>query len=194
MLLLLMRHGIAHPLVDSASESFAKSSPADDFHRALTSEGRDRAHRAALGARELVPRLDFLASSPKTRARQTAQIVRDVWGKKSPPLTEWSELMEDDSAALVGKLRALEAKVAGEKTVDAPTILLCGHEPLLSRFVSQLLTDSAETLRLEWKKAGVCALQVEFDPQKMKAGETTLPATTLMWHLTPKQLRKIGSR
>jgi phosphohistidine phosphatase SixA len=98
--------------------------------------------------------------------------VRDVFGKKAPPLTEWSELMEDDSLALQQKLAALKAQ----------TVLLCGHEPHLSRFVSQILTGSAETLEMEWKKAGICALEVEFSPLKAQ----------LLWLLTPKQLRKIG--
>lgn len=163
MLLLLMRHGIAEPISDSAS---------DDFHRPLTHEGRDRAHRAALGLRELVDGLDFLASSPKPRARATAQIVRDVFGKKAPPLTEWSELMEDDGPALRKKLAGLKAQ----------TVLLCGHEPNLSRFVSQITTGSGETLQLEWKKAGICALEVEFSPLQAR----------LLWHLTPRQLRRIG--
>lgn len=183
MLLLLMRHGIAEPLADSGFKS------PDDFHRALTVKGRKRARRAAFGVRAIVPRLDFLASSPKTRARQTAQIAREAWGQKAPPLTEWSELMEDDFAALFGKLRALNTKIAAEKSAHAPTVLLCGHEPLLSCLVSRLLTGSAEILALEWKKAGVCALQIEFDSQKPAA-----PKTTLLWHLTPNQLRKIGKR
>ncbi len=181
MLLLLMRHGIAESLPEPSPEPISKpfsDSPyaaKDDFHRALTGEGRDRAHRAALGLHELVRKLDFLASSPKTRARQTAQIVRDVWGKNSPPLTEWSELMEGDFTALLHKLRALSAK-------DAQIVLLCGHEPHLSRLISKLLTGSPEKMTLELKKAGVCALEIDTETKK----------TTLLWHLTPKQLRKIG--
>ena len=164
MLLLLMRHGIAEPLsLDNL----------DDFHRALTKEGRNRTHQAALGLHDLMSRLDFLASSPKTRARQTAQIVRGVWGKKAPRVTEWSELMEDDFAPLLSKLRVLSAQ----------TVLICGHEPLLGRTVSQFLTGSPTLLPVEFKKAGVCALEIEFEPRN----------ATLLWHLTPKQLRKIGA-
>lgn len=163
MLLLLLRHGIAAPL---------SASIRDDFQRPLTRKGRKRVHRAARGLRELVPSLDFLASSPKLRARATAQIVREVFGKKAPPLTEWSELMEDDGDALRRKLAVLKAE----------TVLLCGHEPHLSRFVSQLLTGSGEMFALEWKKAGICALEVEFEPFEAR----------LLWHLTPRQLRKIG--
>lgn len=163
MLLLLMRHGIAEPL---------SAAIPDDFNRPLTSEGRDRAHRAALGLRELVAKLDFLASSPKTRARQTAQIVRDVFGKESPPLTEWSELMDDDFGAIVKKL--------GD--TGAETVLVCGHEPYLSQLAAKLLTGSSEGFEMEWKKAGVCALEIGFQPTN----------AVLLWHLTPKQLRKIG--
>ncbi len=181
-----MRHGIAEPLDD------ADFNAPDDFHRALTRKGRKRARRAALGVRELVPHLDFLASSPKTRARQTAILARDVWGKKAPPLTEWSELMEDESAAILQKLRALDAK-----TKDSNCVLLCGHEPFLSRLISKLLTNSPDILEIEMKKAGVCALEIEFGPQKMKRdspGNSMPQKMKLLWHLTPKQLRKIGEQ
>ncbi len=178
MLLLLMRHGIAEPLADSSFQT------PDDFHRALTGKGRKRARRAAWGLRKLTPRLDFLASSPKTRARQTAQIAREVWGKKSPPLTEWSELMENDGAATIEKLRAFNAKSPG-----AQTVLLCGHEPLLSRLISQLLSGSPDVLVTEMKKAGVCGLEISFEAQKTGASNARL-----LWHLTPRQLREIGKR
>lgn len=160
-----MRHGIAEPLSAAMSE---------DFDRALTAKGRKRTYRAALGLRQLVPQLNFLASSPKLRARQTAQIVAEVWGAKAPPLIEWSELLEDDLAAPFEKLRALKADTA----------LLCGHEPMLGRAVSQLLTGSADALGIEFKKAGVCALEVDFE----------LKNARLLWHLTPKYLRQISKK
>lgn len=158
-----MRHGIAEPL------SFDQL---DDFDRALTDEGRDRAQRAAQGLRQLVPRLDFLASSPKARARATAQIARQAFGKSAPPLTEWSELLDDDADQLSVKLRALNAEI----------VLLCGHEPNLSRAASQFLSGSPDAVPIEFKKAGVCALEVGFEPFEAR----------LLWHLTPKQLRRIG--
>lgn len=165
MLLLLMRHGIAEPL---------SAAIPDDFHRRLTAEGRDRTHRAALGLHQLVPKLDLLASSPKTRARQTAQIAREVFAGAAPHLIEWPELMEASVGAIIDKLSDLEAE----------TVLLCGHEPYLSQLAAQLLTGLPDGLELEFKKAGVCALEVGFEP-------TT---ATLLWHLTPKQLRKIGGQ
>jgi phosphohistidine phosphatase len=168
MLLLLMRHGIAEPISDLFP---------NDFDRPLSGEGWDRVHRAALGLARLIPSLDILASSPKTRARSTGQIVRDVFGKNAPHLTEWTELMEDDDKALIQKLGSF----------DVGTVLLCGHEPHLSQLASRLLTGSPDNLNLEFKKAGVCALQIEFEPQS-----GVLQSATLLWHMTPKALRKIG--
>ncbi len=158
-----MRHGIA--------EDFSENAP-DDFGRALTAKGRKRARRAALGLKKLVPQLDFLASSPKVRARQTAQIAREAWGENAPPLTEWGELMEEDFGAWLEKLRALRAE----------TVLLCGHQPILGRVASQFLTGSADALEIRFKKAGVCALEVELD----------LPSARLLWHLGARALREIG--
>ncbi|HEX8463872.1 MAG TPA: phosphohistidine phosphatase SixA [Abditibacterium sp.] len=162
MLLLLMRHGVAQPLDDDL---------VDDFHRPLTREGRARAKQAARGLKKLVTRLDFVASSPKSRARATAQIVSDIYGKAAPKVTEWPELMAGDGEKIIGKISGLNTK----------TLLLCGHEPHLSELSAQLLTGSAGGMTISFKKAGVMALEV--DPRG---------AATLLWHLTPSQLRRIG--
>ena len=156
-----MRHGIAAPL---------SAAIPDDFHRPLTQLGKKRARAAALGLLRIAPSIDAIFSSPKTRALQTARIVHKA-AENSPRITEWPELMDDDFAAIQGKLRNLKAE----------TVLLCGHEPHLSRLASQFLTGNRETLAFDWKKAGVCALQLE--PNAKTA--------VFLWHLTPKQLREI---
>lgn len=154
-----MRHGIAEEL---SIERF------DDFNRALTPKGRKRARESALGLRKLAPRIDFLVSSPKVRARETAEIVREVYSEAAPPLTFWDELMAEDFSDWRGKLRGL----------DAQTALLCGHEPILGRMVAQFLTGSAAGFVLDFKKAGVCALEIELEPFE----------AILKWHLTASQL------
>lgn len=157
-----MRHGIAEHESDAP----------DDFSRDLTAKGRTRARQAARGLHRLVPELDFVASSPKVRARETARLVLETFGESAPPLTVWSELLGDDFGLWLEKLEALEAE----------TVLLCGHEPILSRIVSRFLTGSPDAFELEFKKASVCALEVEFAPLE----------TRLAWHLTPKLLRMMG--
>ena len=162
MLLILLRHGIAE----------AADSTGDDFGRPLTPEGRKKVARAAAGLQKLVPALDTLASSPKLRARQTAQLARDAWGRAAPAVTEWPELLEEnDFAALTRKLWALETK----------TVLLVGHQPNLENLVGALLGRPG--LKMEWKKAGVCAIDADFERETF----------VLQWLLPPKVLRALPS-
>lgn len=167
MLLLVVRHGIAEDLSDSIS---------DDFSRALTPEGRDKTHRAALGLSRIVREIDFLATSPRVRAKQTAQILRDVFGASCAAPKVWDELGGDDFlgdgfATWTRKLAALDAK----------TVAIVGHEPDLSLFCAQLLAGDC-AVAMEFKKAGVCALEVEWGANHAE----------LQWFLPPKILRKLA--
>ncbi len=163
MLLILLRHGIAE---DSQTN-------ADDFQRPLTPAGRKKVARAAAGLHTLVPALDYIASSPKLRARQTAQLARDAWGKSAPAITEWPELLDEtDFSALARKLWAL----------GADTVLLVGHQPNLERLLNWLLKGCNCALQVEWKKAGAAALEVDFERD----------ACVLHWFLPPKVLRALG--
>ncbi|HEX7242015.1 MAG TPA: histidine phosphatase family protein, partial [Longimicrobiaceae bacterium] len=102
MQLLVVRHAIAED-----REEFARTG-ADDSLRPLTPEGRRRMRRAARGLRRLVPRLGLLASSPLTRAAQTAQILAEAYGG-----TETATFPElepgSHPAALVDRLRGVDA-------------------------------------------------------------------------------------
>ena len=167
MQLILMRHGIAETDPPPGG---------GDAERPLSPEGLERTEAAARGLAALVDELDGIAGSPKKRARQTAQIVRGVYGKTAPAVEEWPELAVDGFAALCARLRAFEGNA-----------LLCvGHEPLLSEFVSELLTGSAAALPIEFKKAGVCALEVEWGAPDEQ------PRALLLWHVTPRMLRQLA--
>ncbi len=69
-LLYLIRHGIAHDQGRDGS----------DFTRELTDEGRDKIRRQAhaLDRAGLTPA--HVVTSPLDRARQTAEVLADVWG------------------------------------------------------------------------------------------------------------------
>ena len=71
MQLLVIRHAIAEE-----QEDFARSGR-DDSERPLTDEGRDKMRRGIAGLRRMVSRIDLLASSQYTRARQTAELVAE---------------------------------------------------------------------------------------------------------------------
>src|SRR3712207_1068374 len=67
---LVVRHAIAEE-----REAFAKRSRgAPDGERPLTREGRRKFEAGAKGLHALVPKLDALATSPLTRAVETAEI------------------------------------------------------------------------------------------------------------------------
>ncbi len=162
-----MRHGIA----EDGDESL------DDFLRPLCPEGRKKTARAAAGLKTLVPGADAIVSSPKLRARQTAQLARDEWGKGAPPITEWPELLEIfDFAPLHHKLRALDDK-------GTATALLVGHEPNLSLLASWLLADDIGAFGWNWKKAGVLAIELDFKGEQSR----------VRWFVPPKVLRALGN-
>src|SRR2546423_8524330 len=75
MRLMVVRHAIAED-----REVYARTHT-DDAGRPLTSEGRRKMERVALGLKELVPALDLLAASPFKRAVDTAEIIAAAYGE-----------------------------------------------------------------------------------------------------------------
>ena len=123
MRLLVVRHAIAED-----REAFARSHK-DDADRPLTSEGRRKMERAALGLKVLVPELDVLAASPYKRAFDTAEIIAASYGgltvERVPELAPGAGLDR-----VLGWLTARHTR---------GTVAVVGHEPDLSRLVCTLL-------------------------------------------------------
>ncbi len=69
-LLYLIRHGIAHD----------RGRDGTDFTRELTDEGRDKMRRQARALKRAGLTPAHLVTSPLDRARQTAELLADVWG------------------------------------------------------------------------------------------------------------------
>jgi phosphohistidine phosphatase len=165
MHLLVIRHAIA-----TDREEFARTGEPDES-RPLTASGRKRMERIAVGLPRLVPELDLLASSPLTRARETAGIVARVYpaavretvpalrpDERIPAFLEWVRTRTEEKVAVVG------------------------HEPHLSHLVSWLLAGRfASFLRL--RKGAACLLDL---------GEVPSPGEAeLIWLLQPRQLRHL---
>ena len=74
MKLLLLRHAIAEE-----HEEFTRTGK-DDRLRPLTDEGRKKMKQGAKGLRQILPDVELLATSPLTRAAQTAAIVDSIYG------------------------------------------------------------------------------------------------------------------
>jgi phosphohistidine phosphatase len=168
MQLLLMRHGIAAPLDEKIGT---------DAARPLTAEGVEKTRQVAAGLRAAGSTPDVIATSPLLRALQTAQIMRAAGGKSktAPPLETWPELEHAEYSALLPRLKKVQA---AHKVLK---VLLVGHEPGMSRLVAHLLTGSPGGFALAFKKAAVCALEVDFTAAK--------PQATLLWYAPPKLLQ-----
>ena len=162
--LLVVRHAIA----EDAAE-WARSHP-DDAGRPLTSEGRKKMKRVALALRTLVPEIQLLATSPFTRAVETAEIVAAAYDGLDHVVVP--VLAPAQSATDVTRW------LAGERRHD--TVAIVGHEPGLSRLVSWLLAGSERSF-VELKKGAAVLLAF---PDAVDAA-----AATLQWALTPSQLR-----
>jgi len=166
MELLLIRHAIAEE-----SEDFARTGK-DDRLRPLTEEGRKKMKQAARGLHAVVPSIDLLATSPLTRAAQTGAIVDSVYGGLKE--VEIEELSPETAPA--DFLRWLRQR-------KEDTVAAVGHEPSISLILSWLLTG-AERRIVQFRKGGACL--IEFP------GEVAAGTGTLLWALTPGQLRSLA--
>ena len=168
MELLVIRHGVAEEREDFAATG------KDDSLRPLTKDGRSKMERGARALRRAFPVLNVIATSPYTRAAQTAKIVAaaydDVDVERLDALTP-----ESRPQAFLAWLRTREP---GDR------VAAVGHEPHLGALVYWLLTGESVEGRIAMKKGGACLLQLDARPRAGKA--------TLVWSLTPAIMRRLG--
>jgi phosphohistidine phosphatase len=107
MQLLIVRHGIAEE-----RETWA---PRNDDLRPLTEAGKKKMKEAAKGLHALVPSLDVLASSPLTRAMQTATILAKEYEKNEPPKVDALMPGQHPPAFASGSRVRRRAKLSGRR-------------------------------------------------------------------------------
>ena len=162
MKLCLVRHGIAGE---------RGAAYPDDSQRPLTEKGRARMHVAAMGLRKLV-KPDAFLTSPLVRARETAEILLDVYGVKKLHVSD--ALANGNHEALFADANALGCEV----------VVAVGHEPFISQTLALALTGNEAGLVATFKK-GAAAL-LTFD------GPATPGKGMLEWLIQPAGLRAIG--
>jgi phosphohistidine phosphatase len=158
--LYILRHG-------KAGQSFNRP---EDSDRKLTSEGRGDIRKVARWIRSKKIRFEVIATSPLTRAYETAEIVARTL-KEKDRLEIWDELSPDGDRDTVFYHAAQYDK-------DAAVILI-GHEPALSGFIGNTITggDSASIILA---KGGMAKIRnYSFDRK---------PSGDLQWLLTPRQM------
>ena len=161
MTLYILRHGIAEEAAPGG----------DDRARRLTARGRAKLRAAAEGMKAFGIRFDVLLTSPLVRARETAAIVSEVYGKSPVPR---------ELAALASGVSPGETVRALKPYARSHAVMIVGHEPGLSGVAALLLTGSPDGVRLALKKGGLIALDVG-------GGNATLRSL-----LSPRQLRRLG--
>ena len=166
MKLLLVRHGIAEE-----AETFISGGDSDG-QRSLTEIGRKKMRKGANRLRSQIRQIELLACSPLLRARETAEIIAQVFGNL--PVIERPEL---DFGYPPEAVAAWLAQCPVKNLVA-----VVGHEPQLSLLTGLLLADVAQPL-LIFRKGGMAL--IEF------SGRVEAGAGTLLWALTPGQLRSL---
>jgi phosphohistidine phosphatase len=168
MNLYLIRHAIA---VDEGTLEYG------DRERPLTDKGHKKMRQIARGLRNLNVEFDLILSSPYRRARETAEILADVFHMKKKICFSNHLLPLTQPELLVGE-------ITEHYSVDA--IALVGHEPHLSALVAFLVANNA-VIDFTLKKGGVCCLAADdLHHHDHRA--------TLEWVLTPGILVEIGNK
>jgi phosphohistidine phosphatase len=163
MELYLLRHAIA---VLRGTAGYA-----DDSMRPLTREGARKMRRIAEGMRALGLEFDVILSSPFTRARETAELVAKAFSAEEI-------LFFEDSLAVAGDHRTLVDRLK-KKYGSCKRVLLVGHEPSMSEFISMLIAGDTG-LSITLKKGGLCKLTID----SLRYGR----CATLEWLLSPRHL------
>jgi len=168
MNLYIIRHAIA---VDEGLPEYE-----DDSQRPLTDKGKKKMRQIAKGLRALGVDFDLILSSPYVRAKETAEILADVFKTKAGVAFSENLIPMGDPDLLIAEMN---------EKYSANSIALIGHEPHLSGLISLLVSDNA-SLDMTLKKGGVCRLSADDLHHNRKAA--------LEWLLTPGILVEIGEK
>ncbi|MEX0783711.1 MAG: histidine phosphatase family protein [Dehalococcoidia bacterium] len=160
--LCLVRHGIA-------GDADPRRWP-DDRLRPLTDEGITKMREAARGLAEIFG-AGAILSSPLLRARQTAEILMEAFDIEDLHISD--ALANGDDRQLIADVEAL----------GTSKVFAVGHEPLMSRTLSRMLTGDPDCMSSVFKK-GTSALVTFTGP--IAAGQAHLE-----WLLQPAALRAL---
>ena len=168
MNLYIIRHAIA---VDEGTPEYEQ-----DSERPLTDKGKKKMRQISKGLRTLGADFDLILSSPYVRAKETAEVLADVFKVKA-------DIAFSDNLVPMGDPDLLISEM--NEKYSANSIALVGHEPQLTALVSLLAAENV-SVDMTLKKGGVCRLSADDLHHSRKA--------TLEWLLTPGILVEIGDK
>jgi phosphohistidine phosphatase len=143
MKLYILRHGDA---VEHGDPRYKEND------RPLTPKGIQRTKQLAHVLREMEITFDSILSSPLTRARETAEII--ARGLKQQDNMRFSEhlIPSGSMEELIHQINTIRP--------SPKSVVLVGHEPYLSGFIS-LLCTGAPGLAVVFKKGALCRLDLD---------------------------------
>lgn len=155
-----------------ASAGTRRANPVQDEKRPLDKDGIEQCAYVGrfLASMDAVP--DLIVSSPLKRATQTASLVANEIGYEQK--IELTPAMRP-TANYEGFRELLRACNKVE------TLMVVGHNPTISRFLSLLVTGGMNDKAIEMKKGGVA--RVDYTPKK----------SILNWIITPRIARTLQS-
>jgi phosphohistidine phosphatase len=159
MLVYFLRH---------ASAGQHRANPAADDKRPLDKEGIEQCRDVGRLLSTLDVQVDLIVSSPLKRATQTASLVGTELGYDS-------KLILDAAMSPNATYEDFRGLLRRHGKLDA--VMVVGHNPSISRFLSLLVTNGAFDKAVDMKKGGVA--RVDYDTKQ----------PVLAWLLTPKVAR-----
>jgi phosphohistidine phosphatase len=153
-----------------ASAGSHKANLAADERRPLDPEGIQQCAAIGHALAALEVKLDVVISSPLKRAQQTAELVAREIGYEDR--IEVSDALRPDA-----DYRAFEQLLQSQAKEEE--IMVVGHNPTLSEFLSQLISGGASHTAVELKKGAIAKVPMDGD------------SSPLQWCFTPKVARAI---
>lgn len=158
MKLIFLRHGIAED-----------KGYTDDANRKLTPKGIDKLHQSIPFLAAYVEKKEpEIWTSPKVRAEETAQILKEYLPDAQ---------IEYKDFIATGELEKLDEELG---LVEDKTIIIVGHEPYLSMWTWEITGEEVKI-----KKGG--ALEIEYDKEARDND-------ALNWDYSPEKFQKILER
>jgi phosphohistidine phosphatase len=155
-----------------ASAGQPKGNDKQDEKRALDKQGIDQAALMGQVLAAMEVEFDAIISSPLKRAVQTASLAADELGFEQP-IVQHDALRPDASFE--------EFKELLKSLSDKDCIMVVGHNPTQSEFLSLLISDGSSPDGIDLRKGAIAKVEV-----KQNKG-------SLHWLATPKMAKAIQS-
>jgi len=158
-------------LVRHASAGQTKANPAQDDKRPLDSEGIEQCQQMGRFLSAIKAEVDLILSSPLKRATQTAAFVGNEMGSNS-------RLQVEPALKPTASFEQFQELLRTHSKLEA--LMVVGHNPTISHFLSRLVTRGANDRAFEMKKGSIARIEVSANK------------AVLRWLVTPKIVQALS--